>query len=91
MNKTSTRSLQHFPAPGRHCYTLSDIISLLELRGLIVVKSIDICLGELSCRRFLCEQDVQLLERAVFGLGEAEEGPNEEAKGCTTPEKGCNY
>lgn len=51
------------------------------------IESINIRLGKLPSRDLLSEKDIQLLKGAVLGLGEPEEGPDEEEEGSAAPDK----
>ena len=64
------------------------VIRLLELPSLLLIKGVDVRLGEFPSRHLLREEHVELLKGAIFGLGKPEESPSKEDESCSTPEEG---
>ena len=50
---------------------------------------VHISLLEFSGRDLLFEQDIEFRERTAFGLGKAEERPDEAQKSCSSPHEAC--
>ena len=65
----------------------SNGVPLGELVVLVLVEGVDVCSSELASRHLFGEEDVEFVEGAVFGFGEAEVGPDEDEPCACSPER----
>lgn len=73
-------------------WTVRTFVLHCKLIVVRLIESVDLCRCELASRHSFGEKDVELVEGAVFGLGKAEIGPDEDEPGAAAPnEAGVSY